>query len=311
MSRQDKSLSKHERLEKIVRLLSLGHRLTSQQLSDMFSVDIRTIQGYLKNDLKHLNLQRSGTAYYLSEDDRNMFLQSHELAIMSASLMSGMFAKAVPKLSKYSSELFKMSPKNSSIFLFDFAIEPIDDESKFAKIVDVINRKVDIEFDYTDIHGGYFHEISYPLNIANFYGNWYLIAFNFNDDKIKTYHMKAIDNIQAKDESYLPEYQRQPLVREALNITTPWISAEHKVVTLSVTNEAAVYIKRKTFPNITILEEKNDGLLLQMRYYHSIEVMRFVKTWLPYISINDNEELRNELTEILTKSLKHYIDKKS
>jgi len=67
---------------------------------------------------------------------------------------------------------------------------------------------------------------------------------------------------------------------------------------------AILYIKRKNYNNIEILEENENFLTIKMHYYQDTELLNFVKSWIPYISIVDDLSLQKQLKEILTQAIK-------
>lgn len=301
--------TKKERLDEIMRLFWQGHRLSTETLSSILGASKRVVQKDIKElreEHKHLNIQKEGKSYFILPEDVSIAEESQELAKMSATLMSGMFAKILPQLSQYTGELFKLPPKRADAFLFDFVIEPIHDDKKLSQMVSVIEEEIAISFSYTSKEGSVSTEIVYPLKIANFNGYWYLIAYHLSHEKMKTYYLKELGDIKIEDESYLYEQQRQALLEEAALIHSPWVMESLKQVKLKAEGYAVIYLQRKILPNITIIEKEEGSLLLEMTYYHSIEVMQFVKSWLPYVTIIEDELLQKELTNILQDSLKHY-----
>jgi len=57
---------------------------------------------------------------------------------------------------------------------------------------------------------------------------------------------------------------------------------------------------------LTIVEDDESYLMIEMRYYSDTEVLVFVKKWLPFIVIVDNDHLRDILKKILNASLESY-----
>ena len=125
-------------------------------------------------------------------------------------------------------------------------------------------------------------------------------------EKIKSYYIKSITDLSFLDESYLSEQMMQDLAQSTSSITSPWFCEEKKSVLLKVTGEAMLYLKRKKDSMFTTVEETDSHLLMQMKYYNDTEVLVFVKKWLPFVTIEENDMLKEKLQKILTISLKNY-----
>ena len=125
-------------------------------------------------------------------------------------------------------------------------------------------------------------------------------------EKIKSYYIKSITDLSFLDESYLSEQMMQELAQSTSGITSPWFCEEEKSVLLKVTDEAMLYLKRKKDSMLTTVEETDSHLLMQMKYYNDTEVLVFVKKWLPFVSIEENDMLKEKLQKILTISLENY-----
>ena len=137
-------------------------------------------------------------------------------------------------------------------------------------------------------------------------GFWYLLAYDLEDEKIKTFYIKSITDLTVLNESYLSEQEMQALSDKTSSITSPWFTLNEKKVLLRVTDDAMLYLKRQNNSKLKVVEENSSELLIEMSYYNDIEVLTFVKRWLPFITIEDDETLKQKLQNILETSLKNY-----
>ena len=89
--------------------------------------------------------------------------------------------------------------------------------------------------------------------------------------------------------------QIKELSKLASQMHSPWFSDDKKSVKLQLRGDAILYMKREKSKSFTILQESKNKLLVEMNYYNDIEVLNFVKKWLPSIEIVDNDELKKQL----------------
>ena len=134
-----------------------------------------------------------------------------------------------------------------------------------------------------------------------------MIAYDLEKDVIHTYHLNSISDLELEEDNYL-DAKRERLEKEANSIFSAWYSNKPKVVTLKVQDVSIEYIKRKEYPHLKIIQESREGMYLSMTYYNSAEVIQFVKQWIPYITIEDNEALNQELKNILKTALQQIGD---
>jgi predicted DNA-binding transcriptional regulator YafY len=301
MSETNSKSGSQERLEKLVEFFWKGGSATAKELAERFDVSTRTIQ----NDLKRLHLlEKEGWRYYLP--DRYRRLRPYEKAEMSAAMMMAMFDKAVPSLGEYSETLLTHLPKNRDIFLFDFAFEEIEDEDILAIIVSIIEKRMGASFDYTDKHGKSGRHYTFPVKIANFNGYWYLLAYDAVDDRVKSFHINDMVDIEIMDEDPVDESRKDELHRSLSSTVSSWVGGEMKRVRLMVEGDAVRYFRRKSYDMIEIVEDNGDSIVIEAGYFNDIEILRLLSKWLPFVSILDDEALKRKMRERLEISLKRF-----
>ena len=288
------------RQTEIYKLFTLGNSYTTKELSEIFKVTQKTIQ----NDIKLLHmLEKSGRYYSMPQAYRNRHIL--ETAEMSASLMSAMFKQTLPQLSEHVDHLFAQAPKNADVFRFDILLEKIHDDVMLSNIIVAITTKVDIECMYTNAQEQISSKTLYPLKIVNSYGNWYLIAYDLSQEKIKTYHLEHITNLSINKDSHLYLKDKQDLEAKANKIHSIWFDGDEKQVQLKVRGLARGYLKRKEDETLILQKEGEVSDLYEMRYFHVNEVMGLLKNWLPFISIVGDEVLQQQFKEILQEALEN------
>ena len=295
---------KNKTFQDVVIFLRQGGSYTTKELSERFGVTPKSIQNYVRELCKNSGLIKNKTRYYFPADFRNVDIS--ERVQMSTALMIALYQKAIPELKESVKSNFKELPKELDAFLFDINFETIDNEILFNQIVATITDKVAVSFEYKKKDNISSSKNVYPLKISNMLGYWYLMAYDLESEKIKTYYIKNITNFLSLDNSYLDEKIMRELSKKSSSIKSPWFNAEEKNVRLKVKGEAVLYLKRKDDTRFKILKEGSSELLIQMSYYSDIEVLTFVKRWLPFISIVDDESIKQKLQDILRESLKDY-----
>jgi len=289
--------------KEVVMLLRQGGSYSTKELSGRFGVTQKTIQNYIK-ELRNSGLEKNGTKYCFPEAFRNVDI--HERVQMSTALMIALYKQAIPELKESVVSNFRELPKELDAFLFDINFEKIENENLFNQIINTIMHKIAISFQYTNKENKTSLKNVYPLKVSNMLGYWYLMGYDLESEKIKSYYIKSISDLSNLEESFLSEEMMRVLSQETSSITSPWFSDEEKSVLLKVTGEAMLYLKRKNDSTLHIVEETGVYLLIKMTYYNDTEVLVFVKKWLPFIVIEDNNILKQKLQQILTTSLKNY-----
>ena len=297
---------KENNLSKLYKFLQLGGRYTSQELSQKFNLSIRTVQVYLKALRENYGLQKEKRYYYFPDTYRH--IDSDKRLQMGMALMIALYQQAIPTIHARVLENFKQIPKQTDAFVFDLDFETIENETYFTQITDAVIHQKAICFNYKDSKRIPSTRNVYPIKLTNVLGFWYLMGYDLEQDKVKTFYLNALDElVVSKDESYLTIEKITKLEKIAKEFTSPWFNDEKKSISLRVSGEAMLYVKRKPSKGIEISKEAEDHLVITMSYYGDVEVLTFVKKWLPHIEILDNDLLRAKLLA----SLQNYLQSKN
>ncbi len=290
--------------QEVVMLLRQGGSYSSKELSDRFGVTQKTIQNYVRELQEKSGLVKEKTKYNFPEAFRNVDI--HERVQMSTALMIALYKQAIPELKESVVSNFRELPKELDAFLFDIHFEKIENENLFNQIINTIMHKTAISFQYTNKENLTSLKNVYPLKVINMLGYWYLMGYDLESENIKSYYIKSISDLSNLDESFLSEQMMRELSQKTSSITSPWYCDEEKSVLLKVTGDAMLYLKRKNDSALNIIKETDDYLIVSMKYFNDTEVLVFVQKWLPFITIEDNDILKEKLQNILTTSLKNY-----
>lgn len=291
-------------LSKLYKYLQLGGRYTTIELSEKFSLSTRTIQSYLKVLKETYGLKKEKKLYFFPDNYRH--IEDDERVQMSTALMISLYKNAIPIVQESVLQNFKQIPKEVDSFLFDIDFQEIENETYFNQVTHAIIEQKAIHFQYTNTKKKTALKNIYPLKITNVLGYWYLMGYDLEQDKVKTYYFNNIkDLVISKNENYLSTELLKTLLKKSKEMTSPWYNDNIKSVELLIRGDAIVYMKRKKSKAFKLLTESESSMLVQMKYYNDVEVLTFVKKWLPFIEIVNNKELKNRLHE----SLKNYLQK--
>ena len=188
------------RLSQILELLSKGYELSTPNLVERFGVTKKIIQTDFKEYLLPLFIDEKIYYDYSSKTykAKNNFLTKTLFSSDELSIIAILKNKSKDKYSDVD-----LSPKVDTLFLkFEDELtnklyqtsstEKIDNfKDEIIQIKNAVESKSIIKCFYNDKY----REI-YPLKILNLEGFWYLIIYEPNDNKIKTFHLNTIKNIE-------------------------------------------------------------------------------------------------------------------
>jgi len=281
-------------LTKLYNYLQLGGRYTSSELSEKLSLSTRTVQGYLKKLREEYGLIKEKKYYYFSDAYRH--IEIDERVQMSTALMISLYKNAIPSMQESVLHNFKKIPKESDAFLFDIDFQIIENETYFNQITHAIIHEKAIHFKYKNTKNKTSIKNVYPLKNSNVLGYWYLMGYDLDKDKVKTFYLNNIEDlIVSQDESYLSFKQMEKLSKKSTQMHSPWFNDDKKSVKLTISGDAILYMQRKKSRAFRILKEEKSSLLVSMEYYSDVEVLSFVQKWLPHVDIVDNDALKRKL----------------
>ena len=284
-------ISREKRKEDIIKSFFEGKRLKTSFLADKYNVNIRSIQKDINEIKEILPLKKEKGEYFL--EDEYILKDTQEMHPLAMDMAINVIDKTLPKYRNIIQD--SLDVKLNDIFLFDFELEEIKNESLFLNLKKAILDEVAIKFEYK----GYEKNI-YPLKIANFNSYWYLIGYDLIDQIIKTFYLDNIDKIYFHNESFIDINSKNKL--KNLKITSSWYNENPQKTNLILFNEAKKYISRRIPQNIKIIEKTEEFLKIEFNYFNEIEVLNFVKKWLGNIKIED-KELKQKVKTLLLDSL--------
>ena len=194
--------------------------------------------------------------------------------------------------------------EDKSIFILDTVYEEITRKDEFYKLIKAIKNKESCSFLYTKKDGSFKKVFVHPYKLANFSNFWYLIAYDVEYKKLKSYYVNGIEKIEMAGENYINNVAIEKEIENTfVKFNSVWFDGDVKSVELKITGKAKLYIKRNLPKQANIMKETQEVLYIEFEYYNKVEVLSFVKQWLPEIKILNNDELSNDLKNILKKFL--------
>ena len=291
-------MEERDNFTRVYNYLQLGGKHSTKELSEIFGVTVRTIQILIKEMRENTGLEKEGTLYFFPDEFRNIDI--HKKVQMSTALMISLYKCALPELQESILYNFNNLPQETDAFLFDINFEHIENEQYFSQVVDAILNKLAVAFEYTNSKNVPSSKSVYPIKMTNLQGYWYLMGYDLEYSKIKSFSFNNIQNLTTLDDSFIYEKQIKELKEKSLQMTSPWFSNDEKFIELKVTGDAILYIKRQKNTMLKIINNQNTKeLIVEMKYYNDIEVLTFIKRWLPFIEILNNDDLKQKLKTTL------------
>jgi len=176
-----------KRLNTILGRLYLGEALSVSELADELKTDNRTIQRYFNNYLKEAGfpIEKQGRRWILKGATKPVIDKESKLALetleeLSREIGVDFYQKVKPLLSKLHQNSFNP-------FYTKIDLEDISDKFDEALLIEkAIKEKRVINCKYSFESYKVVIDIK-PVQIANFEGFWYVIAFDTRNGKIKKF----------------------------------------------------------------------------------------------------------------------------
>ena len=299
------------RLSQILELLNKGYELSTPNLVERFGVTKKIIQTDFKDYILPLFVDDKIYYDYSSKTykAKNNFLTK---TLFSADELSIIAILKNKSKDKYSDD--DLSPKVDSLFLkFEdeltnklyqtSSIEKIDNfKNEIIQIKNAVETKSIIKCFYNDKN----REI-YPLKILNLEGFWYLIVYEPIDNKIKTFHLNTIKNIEVLNTHFSFD-------EEKINSFDNAISAYYKpnnapiLVQLFMDKEVSRYFLRKPLNKTQrVLKTYDDNSCdVEIVISEYMEIIPIIQRFIPHIAVIEPNELKTKVKENVEMYLKRF-----
>lgn len=297
----DKAL---ERLVYTLTKLSNNELPTVEELAEEFNVTVRTIQRDL-NRLKYFPIEKDAYkrlkftgGYSLSKStlEDNELLVTH-LALSQLKNINKEFDENIDRV--ISKVLY---PGYNCIFhIKPESYEKIDSNSKINT-----NLENAIENKYISIVS-ISSKIFYvePYKIINLEGIWYLLAFDKEIKKIKSFLLSKIENVKLTTKKFKATKSINKIIE---NVHSGFFEdgCSFEVV-IKVYHQVSHYFKIKNFlPTQKIIKEQEDkSLIISFKVTHYEDIDNIIKSWIPHIEVLKPTEYKEQVIA----ELEDYISK--
>ncbi len=292
------------RLATMLHYLNRGYTVNIKELSEEFEIGERQIQKDIELFSEMYEIESLGSQNYRMTKGYKLIGTENEDVEIAIALMKSLQQSALPQMNEDVDKALSKSEKYGDIFLFNIDNEEISHMREFRKFLQAIRNRQSCSFQYTKKDGTRKDVHAHPYRIANLSNYWYLLAYDVEAEKLKSYHINSIDSVVLAGENYINNAAVEKEIEDTfVDFTSAWFDGEAKSVKLQVTGTAKHYLDRSPPRNITIISRSDRELEIQFDYYNDIEVLNFVKKWLPDIKIIDHLKLKQKLQ----KTLQNYL----
>ena len=290
------------RISSILELLSKGYDLSTPSLVERFGVTKKIIQTDFKEYILPLFVDDKIYYDYSSKTykAKNNFLTKTLFSADELSIIAILKNKSKDKYSdvdlslKVDSLFLKFEDELTNKLYQTTSIEKIDNfKNEIIQIKNAVESKSIIKCFYNDKN----REI-YPLKILNLEGFWYLIIFEPIDNKIKTFHLNTIKNIEVLNSDFSFD-------EEKINSFDNAISAYYKpnnapiLVQLFMDKEVSRYFMRKPLNKsqrvLKIYDDESCDIELTITEY--MEIIPTIQRYIPFIGVIEPQELKIRVKE--------------
>ena len=298
------SVSLANRLVSIIHKLSHGEILNISELAKEFSISQRQIQKDIGLFSSIYEIESLGEQNYRLKEGYRVLDASNEDTAIALALLKSLQHSALPQMNEFIDKALPETKEYKNIFLLSIDYEDILHTQEFYKILQAIKAQESCSFYYTKKDGSSKQVHVHPYRIANFSNYWYLLAYDVEGEKLKSYHINSIDRVEFAGENYISNTIVEKEIEDTFaKFNSVWFNGDPKRVELEIVANAKLYTERNLPKNTTIVSQDEDRLVIEFEYYNLAEVMSFVKQWLPDIKILNNENLQKELKNTLQEYL--------
>lgn len=292
------------RLATILHYLNRGHIVNIKDLAEEFSISERQIQEDIKLFGSMYEIDNLGHQDYRMKRGYKLIGTENEDIEIAMALMKSLQQCAVPQMNDEINKAVPESQKYGKIFLFNIDYEDISNMREFHKLLQSIHYQQSCTFHYVKKDGSSKEVNAHPYRIANLSNFWYLLAYDVEDEKVKSYHINSISKVILAGENYISDSALEREIEESFGrFDSPWFDDDKKSLRLRSKGDAKYYLDRKQPKNINIISKSDAESEMLFYYYDDREALTFVKSWLPDIQILDNPHLDHKLQKIIEEYL--------
>jgi predicted DNA-binding transcriptional regulator YafY len=296
------------RLTVILSRLNDGEFLSTKELAQEFNVSARTVQRDFNERLISFPIYQHNNKWKMQDGFRLEKSTSVEDAVI-LDIMEKLIEGAGESFSIKATKLLNKIKNDSQNPIYArLDIEDIGYKiGEIRLLEEAIRNKQEITCTYSFDTYSKTVELK-PLKIANYDGFWYLIALDARNDHLKKYYLKNITQIVMKDKYFERDQKLDTLLENSMSI---WFDEDVQPyrVMMEVSAGVSKYFRRKPISSTQRIESLHEdgSMLLSVDVTHDMEIIPFVKRWVPDIKITEPEYLH----EAIQKDLQSYLTNKN
>ena len=148
----------------------------------------------------------------------------------------------------------------------------------------------------------------HPLGLKESQGRWYLIAVDTKDDKLKTFGLDRINDLEISKTSFRESYNYnlQDQFKHTFGITNDGLE-KPETVRLKFSYDQGQYIKNFPLHNSQkIIIENDKEVIIELYVFLSWDFIKEILSWGQELEVLSPKILKKEIKNALTNSLKIY-----
>jgi len=249
--------------------MALGDIVHTTSLAKEFGVSERTIQLDMKDLALSYDIVSDKKGYYrLKETPKPIDKEMREI------VKSLLYSLGIDTFPEFKEEIEDILGANSKKYLiFDTKSEKINNFSDFKLILQMLRWNYSIEIEYNGKK-----RTIHPFKIANLNNYWYLIAFELNSNKLKSFLLNKITFVKPLFSNMLNNNAIENEMRKKLNQNiSPWINEDLKEMELIIYEPLNDTLKRKLPLNTELIKHNKDHSIIKLFYFDERDIMSLEK----------------------------------
>lgn len=286
-------MSKIAHLIEMLITLQYKKLTTASELADVLGVDKKTIYRYINNlNLANIPVHTKKGRYGGFYIDQTFYMKPPKLNFEE--IQSLIVAENILEGNNFplKKDLRNAVSKIKSICLQDdnelcekvngtsFKLDNLADTLKLDEKINKLNysmergRTLNIEY-FTENKNVFYEDNIDPYNVIFKDGDWYVIAHSYNKDKVKSYRLSRIRNMNITNDIYIKP--RTFSLDEFLSNSWGAFSGEKNLVKIKFNKSAAECIKKVKWSTTQEIENLENGDVY-LKFY--IDELEDIKTWI-------------------------------
>lgn len=297
---ENKMKNKKNRQDELCKLLLSNAKNTIKELSDIFSVDIRTISRDIRELKKQEKLIKVDNSWKKNPSSNNI-APDDKVVLNILSKMAKTAGTAFSNKADYL--LNQIDDQIDSSIYTNISYEPLDKKNLklFSDITDAIKNRTEIKFNYEK------ESLTVkPLKLAIFDGFHYLFGFekNSNNDIFRKFRFLDIMDIDLSEKNVFEISSETEINIKRIN--SAWFDYENKFdVKLLVNADTIKYFKRKPLKTQFISgQDKSGAVEITISVSHEMEIIPLVLWWIPNVKILEPDWLSRKMEQKIEAYLK-------